>query len=651
LQFHRITFKNYKVYLGSHTIDCSTIDKHKPIVLIGGETGSGKTSLLEGIKLCLYGKNNSLLLKGYSSYNQFLSDVHNKKARSKKKGFSISLEYKMNEIREIDTYKVERSWTLKGNEYEEELNIYINDLPMESIDQSDFQNEINKIFPIGIGELLFFDSENFNKIPNFLENGFFSSLNKFMGIDLYNQLYDDLNSVKRHHIKINDSDLKKQLSEIDTENERNTELINTSEVEIKNLKIKISESNKSINQLTKRLQRQSGKLALKQNNIFKGKAEILNELNSLRNFKKLLYSDKIPFHNVKSLCSELLDQLEKEKKHKSNKILLSEIKKFKNKLFKDLDSDLSIASINKIDNKWQETIKSYSKRKKLIHDISDTEFQVVKYEINQIISTAGDELDNINRKLDKGNEKLRAFRKKERSVDSKGLGGRAFYEIIEHRKLQELYQENINKKKEKIISLKHNLTVLEKNKIILENKISLDKHELKKKELLEKTQLLLENFAEYLTDTRFQTLKNSFLNTLKSIATKKDLISDLIIDQKNKILKFVDKNGKKLNVKDFSAGESEIVAFSLLWAVNISSNKYYPIVTDSPFNRLDSDHRLNFIKNILKKSKHQFIFLSTNEEIGNIDDFGINNYVSKTYLIEYNKKSKTSSFKETYFGN
>ena len=49
-------------------------------------------------------------------------------------------------------------------------------------------------------------------------------------------------------------------------------------------------------------------------------------------------------------------------------------------------------------------------------------------------------------------------------------------------------------------------------------------------------------------------------------------------------------------VKDFSAGESEIVAFSLLWAVNISSNKYYPIVTDSPFNRLDSDHRLNFIK-------------------------------------------------------
>jgi len=43
-------------------------------------------------------------------------------------------------------------------------NIYINDLPMESIDQSDFQNEINKIFPIGIGELLFFDSDDLKYI-------------------------------------------------------------------------------------------------------------------------------------------------------------------------------------------------------------------------------------------------------------------------------------------------------------------------------------------------------------------------------------------------------------------------------------------------------------------------------------------------------
>jgi len=649
LQFHRITFKNYKVYLGSHTIDCSTIDKHKPIVLIGGETGSGKTSLLEGIKLCLYGKNNSLLLKGYNSYNQFLTDVHNKKARSKKKGFSISLEYKTNEIREIDTYKVERTWIIKGDEYQEELNIYINDLPMESIGRSDFQNEINKNFPIGIGELLFFDSENFNKIPDFLENGFFGSLNKFMGIDLYNQLYDDLNSVKRRHIKTNDSDLDKELREMDSKIDDITDLISKSQYDIESKITEIDESNKEINKLTKMLQRQSGKLALQQKNIFEKKAAISSELRTLRNLKKLLYSDKIPFHNVKSLCSELLDQLEKEKKHKSDRILLKEIKKFKNKLFKDLDGDLSISNINKLDNKWQDTIKTYSKRKKLIHDISDTEFQLVKSEINQIISTAGDELDDINRKLDQGNEKLHDLVINEKSIDTKGIGGKLFLEINEHRRQQDLKKENITKIKEKIISLEHDSTVLETNRNILENKISLDQHELKKKELLEKTQLLLENFSEYLTNTRFQTLKKSFLDTIKSIATKKDLVSDLIIDQKNKILKFVDKNGKKLNVKDFSAGESEIVAFSLLWAVNISSNKYYPIVTDSPFNRLDSDHRLNFIKNILKKSKHQFIFLSTNEEIGNIDDYGINNYVSKTYLIEYDKKSKTSSFKESYF--
>ena len=75
MQFHSITFRNYKVYLGQHTVQCSDFKSDQPLVLIGGETGAGKTSFLEGIKLCLYGKDNPLMLKGFS-YQQFLNDVH-----------------------------------------------------------------------------------------------------------------------------------------------------------------------------------------------------------------------------------------------------------------------------------------------------------------------------------------------------------------------------------------------------------------------------------------------------------------------------------------------------------------------------------------------------------------------------------------------
>ena len=49
-----------------------------------------------------------------------------------------------------------------------------------------------------------------------------------------------------------------------------------------------------------------------------------------------------------------------------------------------------------------------------------------------------------------------------------------------------------------------------------------------------------------------------------------------------------------------------------------------------------------FIEKILKKSKSQIIFLSTDKEIDSNDYYGIKNYISKTYLIKHNKIDKTS---------
>jgi DNA sulfur modification protein DndD len=112
---------------------------------------------------------------------------------------------------------------------------------------------------------------------------------------------------------------------------------------------------------------------------------------------------------------------------------------------------------------------------------------------------------------------------------------------------------------------------------------------------------------------------------------------------------FIGQNGNKLDINDFSAGESELVSFSLLWAVNETADINYPIITDSPFNRLDKTHRKNFINNILKKSKSQLIFLSTDEEISNIDEYELEPYIENTFLIKHNKKTSNSKIIEAYF--
>ena len=649
MQFHKVTFNNYKVYLGEHHIDCSMKNKAQPIILIGGETGAGKTSLLEGIKLCLYGRNNPLMLKGYT-YKQFLSEVHNKVAKKNKQSFSVAVEYKTNKLREIDIYRIERSWKLKKDKYVEELSLSINGDKVESISASDYQEEINETFPAGVGDLLFFDSENFNKIPDFLENGFFDSLNKFLGIDVYRQLSDDLVTVKRHHINLSDQTLSNEFSSLNEQSEKTQKDLDKTRLEAAEIKKEIVEHDSEITKLKKQLEKISGDLALEQEMITNNKAKATEKISKVMNEKRALYSDQVPFLLVKKLYSELIEQLESEKTIKTNKAITSGIRRFKKELFKSLDNDLSQSNLNKIDKHWSTLQKPKRNRKNsIIHDISDYEFDHVKSLFKVIDATTANDLDKVNNTLKKVRDRQTSLTVMEKSVDSKGVGGKLFYEIKEHERLQDINQFKLGENLKAQAILNHELEKLEINIQSLEKKLKLNDVELQKKTILDNAENLLIDFSTFLSENRFKSFKSHFLKTIKGIATKKDLVSDIRIDQKKRIIQFLDRNNNPLSVKDFSAGESQVVAFSLMWAVNVSTKKYFPIVTDSPFNRLDSDHRKNFVENILKKSNHQFIFLSTNEEIGNTKTMGINKYISNTFLIEYDKKTKTSKISNKYF--
>ena len=70
---------------------------------------------------------------------------------------------------------------------------------------------------------------------------------------------------------------------------------------------------------------------------------------------------------------------------------------------------------------------------------------------------------------------------------------------------------------------------------------------------------------------------------------------------------------------------------------------------DSPFNRLDSNHRKNLIEHFLRNNDNQIIFLSTDEEINSVDQYNIKELINNTFFLDYDKKEKTSKICEGYF--
>ena len=72
----RLTLYNFGVYAGLNTF---VFENQKPVVLIGGMNGRGKTTFLEAVLLALYGANSFAYHESrYRTYGQYLKSFVNK---------------------------------------------------------------------------------------------------------------------------------------------------------------------------------------------------------------------------------------------------------------------------------------------------------------------------------------------------------------------------------------------------------------------------------------------------------------------------------------------------------------------------------------------------------------------------------------------
>lgn len=74
----KLHMHNFGVYAGDNEF---VFNSHKPVVLIGGMNGRGKTTFLEAVLLALYGSNSFAYTEsGRKSYSQYLRSFINRNA-------------------------------------------------------------------------------------------------------------------------------------------------------------------------------------------------------------------------------------------------------------------------------------------------------------------------------------------------------------------------------------------------------------------------------------------------------------------------------------------------------------------------------------------------------------------------------------------
>ena len=204
--------------------------------------------------------------------------------------------------------------------------------------------------------------------------------------------------------------------------------------------------------------------------------------------------------------------------------------------------------------------------------------------------------------------------------------------------------------------------------------------------------LAFDELQTILYEKSIKQVEEGFQKYFTSLINKSDLIDGIHIDSnlnvlpyKNKpfdaieLKKTIDKNGSEYVIaqiglhayemlqekmaagereivlpvevkQQLSAGEKQIFIMALYQALSQLNKIDVPYIVDTPFARIDKEHRGKILDRFFKQLNGQVIILSTDEEIvGNYCDV-ISDIVSNTFVLNHTINGNTEIIADTYFG-
>jgi DNA sulfur modification protein DndD len=638
---NKIILKNFGIFFGLHEIDIKP-QKNKPVILFGALNGSGKTTLLEGIQIALYGKSAQIDFRGKKNYYEYLKSLINNQANPKD-GASIELEFEFNMNSKNEIFNLKRSWYLVNEIIEEKSTI--NNKNIFSGEKRDNVNEfIEDLMPSNISNLFFFDGEKIEtlaeplKSKKIIQDGIYSLLGIHDINDLIKSLqiyekkkFNEYKVLEKEDVKILDAEIIKKEDEIE-------DLVQTKS----NEKHREDKNKRDLKENTDELEKNGF-------NLFKKREEIKKEnihLQEISQIKKAqlieLSTEKLGLLLVKKQIKEIRDSLiESSGFNTSNMSLLEE--EF-SKLDRSLEGD-SKKSVTSYISKRLEELKN--KINDMPYDIDESLIPSEEFfdDIEKSCKSLLSEFEEIHDKLIINEKKLIAIPEEEKLkplIEKEILLVQEKNDIDNLIKVIDIQIEALSKELVSLNKEKDKLTREYAEKIIESDKakIRISKSE--------KSRNSLEKYKQKLLEKNRIKIADLITQSFTKLQRKEDRKLIFHIDIKDFSLKVMEDNDE-IDVSGLSAGEKQMIAISILWALTQASNKIFPSLIDTPLARLDSHHRSNIIKNYFPKTSKQVLIFSTDEEIYGKHYNELQKNVAHEYLIEFDSTKNSSEFKKGYF--
>lgn len=709
MRIKRIELYNFGSYEGLNTFDIESESSNKRIVIVGGKNGAGKTTLFTAIQICLYGH----IAFGYKAsgklYFKELFSLINDKARIDENEESyVRVVFVENRI-DNDEFVMTRKWTWSNTNITEDVSVEKNGECLLEDDLIDFQSYLLHLIPPDLLNLYFFDGE---KIAEFFlgeqRNNLKDALLTLSDNDTYEILYNSIRRILNGSESGNESIAQNYADQKEVLNEhlrRQQDLylkISDIDNEIESLETLIKKEAESYSA--------SGGISLEEWKLLqekiKDEEEFREKLNAER---KLAATEILPFIIVVDILKKVRNQANIENElSKSNTIqesisspefsaLLSNlicgkfnvddienindiiigIKSYfsnpdiaKEKVLFDLSGDEEISLLNTISTVlkydrskfggYQKQInKSLNRSKTMREELKKSSIENFEEHVNAI--------SKMNYELEKNRDVKENLSSELESVQEQIEAVTRALESTRKALETELKQQSVAALSDRMILLVEELQELQYKNLIAAVETDLNK---KFKELIRK-----DDFVSYIyldldfnlhliryQNVEFEKIKETvrkhgaraLKNSLKEYAYN-NLIEKLNSTEEKLVFDITEYNQEfielpiELDYTRFSNGEKQILVMSLYWAIMNQSNNELPFIIDTPFARIDTEHRSNITEKFFKELKGQLFVLSTNEELRHEHLAALDEQIAKVYLLEYGNDKKTHITQGDYF--
>lgn len=666
------------------------------MVLIGGKNGAGKTTLFKAIKICLYG----CVAYGFEAVNaKYYAEVEkiiNANEKLNRIGTAeVSIDLLLDDGKYNNTYTFIRNWKITGKRIVETFEVSKDGEPLSLTERGDFESYILHLLPPNLFRFYFFDGE---KLSDFVFNGnknsdFREAFLKLCNLDTMEIIRENFRRISRGKAKDG------AYASYEYEKCQNDDAIIANRIaQAEDSYKSIEDSMASIDDQLANLEKMYAKGGGISKKEWKAMEEQIAKEDARREEKrrwlKEIANNILPFVILRSQLDSLKDQILLEHKAQVDANVKSvidtpEIKSIIAHVLDDCHIELSDDITNRIIYEIGDYASAYEQ---LVPILNLSDFD--RYElIAKINNLQGFDIERIRKATDDIDASLNCVKRIRKKMEQSSVDN--YDEYLQ--KKSALNEQKANYSTQ-LLDIDKELQKLRADKAISESKLAKAKSDyetiLKKQSINDisaRALLAFDELQDVLYEKSIATVEKGFSNYFKSLINKSDLIDGIHIDSQLNVLpykykhfyatdvrKTIGANGveyiiaqigihayeilqRKLREgetefdlpvevkQQLSAGEKQIFVMALYQALSQLNKINVPYIIDTPFARIDKEHRSKILKNFFKELKGQIIILSTDEEIvGNCADV-VSDVISNTFVLNHTATGNTEIIPNQYF--